>query len=258
MDIIGRRSGAALRARTAVSFEERTIMKTPELSQRLMSAVGFVRGGFLADVGTDHAHLPVYLYQLGKIRGAVASDVNEGPLARAKANIAAYGAEKGIATELSDGLARLAPYQPDDIVIFGMGGELIIRIIEDADWVKNGHIRLILQPMTKLEEVRRYLLKYGFFIVDEAMSEDDGKIYQTVCAEYRPEATVTPYSRAELLLGRHNIERGGALFARYLRHRIEVLTVAAEGKRKAGRSDAEQEALIGELTALAEKEGETV
>ena len=233
-------------------------MKIPEISNRLMSAVGFVRGGFLADVGTDHAYLPVYLYKLGKIRGAVAADINEGPLARARANIAAYGAGEGIDTVLSDGLAKLEGYRPDDIVIFGMGGELIIHILDAAKWTRSEHIRLILQPMTKQEEVRAYLLENGFSIVDEAMSEDDGKIYQTVCAEYAPEAKVAPYSPVEYLLGRHNIERGGALFVRYLRRRIEVLTVAAEGKRKAERPDAEQEALIGELKALAEKKGETV
>ena len=233
-------------------------MKIPELSKRLMSAVGFVRGGILADVGTDHAYLPVYLYKLGRIRGAVAADINEGPLARARANIAAYGAGEGIDTVLSDGLAKLEGYRPDDIVIFGMGGELIIHILDAAKWTRSERIRLILQPMTKQEEVRAYLLENGFSIVDEAMSEDDGKIYQTVCAEYAPEAKVTPYSPVEYLLGRHNIERGGALFVRYLRRRIEVLTVAAEGKRKAERPDAEQEALIGELKALAEKKGETV
>lgn len=234
-------------------------MRIPDISNRLMSAVGFVRGGFLADVGTDHAHLPVYLYQKGKIRGAVASDVNEGPLMRARANIAAYGVVDGIATVLSDGLAGLEDYQPDDIVIFGMGGELIARILADAPWVKDKRIRLILQPMTKQDEVRSYLLGVGFFIVDEVLSEDCDKIYQTICAEYAPHASTPSYSRAELLLGRHNIERGGALFARFLRHRIEVLTAAYEGKRKAGRSDADMEALIEELTVLAEKnqEGKT-
>lgn len=231
-------------------------MRIPEISNRLMSAVVFVRGGFLADVGTDHAHLPVYLYQLGKICGAVASDVNEGPLARARANIVAYGAGNGIETVLSDGLAKVEAYHPDDIVIFGMGGELIVRIINDAAWVKDGKIRLILQPMTKQEDVRTYLLESGFSILDEVLSEDDGKIYQTICAEYAPEAKVAPYSRAELLLGRRNIERGGELFARFLHHRIEVLTVAAEGKRKAGRPDTVGEALIDQLTALAEKKGE--
>lgn len=153
---------------------------------------------------------------------------------------------------LSDGLAGVEAYQPDDIVIFGMGGELIARILADAPWVKDRRIRLILQPMTKQEEVRAYLLGIGFFIVDEVLSEDGDKIYQTVCAEYVPDACIPPYSRAELLLGRHNIERGGALFARFLHHRIQVLTAACEGKRKAGRPDAEMEALIDELTALAE------
>lgn len=225
-------------------------MKIPELSKRLMSAVEFVRGGFLADVGTDHAYLPVYLYKLGKIRGAVAADINEGPLARARANITAYGAGEGIDTVLSDGLAKLEGYHPDDIVIFGMGGELIIHILDAAKWTRSENIRLILQPMTKQEEVRSYLLENGFFIVGEALSEDDGKVYQTICAEYRPEEKAEPYTRAELLLGRENIARGGELFARLLAHRIEVFTVAAEGRRKAGRPDAEIDALVGQLTAL--------
>ena len=225
-------------------------MKIPELSKRLMSAVGFVRGGILADVGTDHAYLPVYLYKLGKIRGAVAADINEGPLDRAKVNIAAYDAADGIQTVLSDGLQKLEGYCPDDIVIFGMGGELIVRIIDDAKWVKNPKIRLILQPMTKQAEVRSYLIENGFFIVDEVMTEDDDKIYQTICAEYRPEEKAEPYTRVELLLGRKNIARGGDLFARLLAHRIEVFTVAAEGRRKAGRPDAEIEALVDQLTAL--------
>lgn len=224
-------------------------MKIPELSKRLMSAVGFVRGGFLADVGTDHAYLPVYLYKLGKIRGAVAADINEGPLDRAKVNIAAYDAADGIQTVLSDGLQKLEGYCPDDIVIFGMGGELIVRIIDDAKWVKNPKIRLILQPMTKQAEVRSYLIENGFFIVDEVMTEDGDKIYQTICAEYAPER-VTAYSPVELYLGRHNIARGGELFARLLAHRIEVFTVAAEGRRRAGRPDAEIEALVDQLTAL--------
>ena len=225
-------------------------MRIPDISNRLMSAVGFVRGGFLADVGTDHAHLPVYLYQKGKIRGAVASDVNEGPLMRARANIAAYGVVDGIATVLSDGLAGLEDYQPDDIVIFGMGGELIIHILDAARWTRSENIRLILQPMTKQEEVRSYLLENGFFIVGEALSEDDGKVYQTICAEYRPEEKAEPYTRVELLLGRENIAKGGELFAQLLAHRIEVFSVAAEGRRKAGRPDAEIEALVDQLTAL--------
>ncbi len=233
-------------------------MRIPELSHRLMSAVGFVRGGFFADVGTDHAHLPVYLYNSGRICGAVASDVNEGPLAIAARNIAENGASAGVVTCLSDGLTELASYHPVDIAIFGMGGELIMRIIGDAPWVKDKKIRLILQPMTKQVEVRDFLAQNGFVIVDEVLSEDDGKIYQTICAEYAPDSKVAPYSRAERLLGRHNIARGGELFLRFLRHRIDVLTVARDGKRRSGHPSAEDEADVSALCELLNKtEGET-
>ena len=220
-----------------------------ELSNRLMSAVPFVRGGLFADVGTDHAHLPIYLYKKGLIGGAVASDINEGPLAVARRNISENGASAGVATQLSDGLAEIEDYHPRDIAIFGMGGELIMRIIDDASWVKDENIRLILQPMTKQTEVRDYLLANGFVIVDEVLSEDDGKIYQTICAEYRA-AENEPYSRAERLVGRHNIARGGELFERFVRHRIEVLTVVRNGKRKAGRPSEEDEKNVEVLEAL--------
>ena len=228
-------------------------MRIPELSNRLMSAVSFVRGGFFADVGTDHAYLPVYLYNSGRISGAVASDINRGPIAIAEANIRENGAERGVTTHLSDGLAGIEAYHPRDIAIFGMGGELIVRIIEDAPWVKNPEIRLILQPMTKQAEVRGYLLKNGFAIVDEVLTEDDEKIYQTLCAEYRPEAEITPYDRVEMLVGRHNVARGGELFARFLRRRIEVLTVARDGKRLSGHPSEEDEKNVEALCALLEK-----
>lgn len=227
-------------------------MRIPELSHRLMSAVGFVRGGFFADVGTDHAHLPVYLYNTGRVCGAVASDINQGPLAIAAKNIAENGASAGVVTCLSDGLAELEPYHPRDIAIFGMGGELIMRIIGDAPWVKDGGIRLILQPMTKQAEVRDYLLQNGFAILDEVLSEDDGKIYQTLCAAYAPDVGIVPYSRAERLLGRHNIERGGELFLRFLRHRIEVLTVARDGKRRSGHPSMEDEADMAALCEISD------
>lgn len=225
-------------------------MRIPELSHRLMSAVGFVRGGFFADVGTDHAHLPVYLYNTGKIDGAVASDINKGPLAIAAANIADNGAAAGVVTQLSDGLAELETYHPHDIAIFGMGGELIMRIIGDAPWVKDESIRLILQPMTKQAELRDFLMANGFEIIDEALSEDDGKLYQTLCAEYRPHASIAPYSRAERLVGRHNVERGGELFWRFLDHRIKILTVARDGKRLSGHPSEEDESNVDALCAL--------
>ena len=85
--------------------------------------------GVLADVGTDHAYVPIALMQEGKIKGAIAMDINEGPLARAKEHIAAAGLESCIQTRLSDGVSELTPGEADSVLIAGMGGEMVIQIL---------------------------------------------------------------------------------------------------------------------------------
>ena len=105
-------------------------MPKNNLSKRLMAAAEECReGSFIADVGTDHAYLPVYLAREGKIRGAVASDINEGPICRARENIAAAGLSDKISTLLCNGLSGVEKYHPSDIFILGMGGDLISQII---------------------------------------------------------------------------------------------------------------------------------
>ena len=221
-----------------------------ELSNRLKTAVKFVRKGVVfADIGTDHGYLPIYLYKNGLVSRAIAADVNPMPLDSARRNIALNGVSKGIDTVLSDGLEKLEPFAPDDIAVFGMGGELVCRIIKAAKWTKNGKIRLILQPMTKQEEVRKFLLDEGYAIVDEALSFDDGKIYQTICAEYSGEGEC--YTEAELILGKRNIEKGGELFHRLVENRIEVYSDRLAGKRLAGLGEKE-ELLIKEFNRILE------
>ena len=225
-------------------------MQNQTLSNRLMTAVNFVRKGKLfADIGTDHGYLPIYLYKKGIVKGAIAADVNPMPLESARRNIALHGVKSGIETVLSDGLVNIENLHPDDIAVFGMGGELISRIVGDAPWTKNKNIRLILQPMTKQDEVRRFLLDEGYAIIDEALSEDDGKIYQTICAEYSGDAA--SYSQAELILGKKNIENGGELFRKFLIGRIEVFRARLDGKRKAGLG-AEEDKLIKEFENILE------
>lgn len=220
------------------------------LSNRLMTAVSFARSGkIFADVGTDHGHLPIYLYKKGIVKRAIASDVNPMPLDSARRNIAKHGAGAGVETLLSDGLAGLEPYAPDDIAVFGMGGELICRIIADAPWTKNKNIRLILQPMTKQDEVRSFLLAEGYSIVGEELSLDDGKYYQTLCAEYS--GAVEEYTDAELVLGKRNIEKGGELFRRFVENRASVFRARLEGKRAAGIDDGEA-ALLNEFEKILE------
>ncbi len=218
-----------------------------------MTAVDFVRkGARFADIGTDHGYLPIYLCKNGIVESAVAADINEGPLESARRNIKENGVEGTVATVRSDGLLELYEYAPSDIAIFGMGGELVCRIIEDAPWVKDEKIRLILQPMTKQSETREYLLNNGFTVIDEALSLDEGKIYQTICAEYR--GRTENYDEIELMLGKKNIERGGPLFYELVERKIEVYSLRLDGLKKAGLGKKEEEILSRLKRLLKEKE----
>ncbi len=160
-------------------------MKTSAPGQRLLSAVKYVRqGARFADVGTDHAYLPIYLLKEGLIESAVLSDINEGPLASARENARSSGLADRVELVLCDGAAALADKGITDMAIFGMGGELIAQIIENAPFLKTDGVRLILQPMSKQEHLCEYLLKSDFSIIGETYTKDGGKFYRTLCAEY--------------------------------------------------------------------------
>lgn len=220
-----------------------------KLDNRLMSAVRFIRdGAFLADVGTDHAYLPIYLCENDKICGAVASDINEGPIERAREHIAAHSLLSKIKTVRTDGLRGIEAFEPTDIAIFGMGGELIVKILDAAEFIKNKRIRLILQPMTFTDELRRYLSENGFFIVDEALSEAEGKVYQTICAEF--DGVSRRLSEAALLFGEKNIARGGELLEKIVLQKKRALYTAIEGKRKGGLDTSAEEALLREIESI--------
>lgn len=223
-------------------------MTFSKLSARLLAAADFVRqGSFVADVGSDHAYLPIYLCSLGKIRGALASDINEGPVARAKINIASYHLGKKISVLHTDGLSGVEKFAPDDIVICGMGGELICSIIDAAEWTKNKNIRLILQPMTHAEKLRAYLIANGFSIVAETILKED-KIYQIICAEYSGESS--DYSETELIFGKHNLEKKSEVFLEYARYVRSVYVTRRDGKHSTGADVSEEEYIIAEIDKI--------
>ena len=140
-------------------------MNIPKISKRLTSAASLAREGVrIADIGTDHAYLPIYLYLSGRASGGVVSDINQGPVDRARANLRAYASENAFVAQRADGLSGVLEHQVDDIFILGMGGELIARIIEDEPKIKNEKYRLVLQPMTHAEILREYLFGAGFEI----------------------------------------------------------------------------------------------
>ena len=149
-----------------------------KLSKRMKAVAGMVTsGGVLADVGTDHGYIPIALVQREKITGAIAMDINKGPLARAQENIASAQLGDYIQTRLSDGVAALGEGEADSILIAGMGGELVIHILSEGEKVCKAASELILQPQSDIRKVREYLRLHHYKIVDEDMICEDGKYY---------------------------------------------------------------------------------
>ena len=118
-------------------------------------------GGRLADIGTDHGYLPVWLLQEGRIPSAIASDVGAEPLEHARRTAEEYGTQ-GLDFRLCDGLSGIEPEETDTVVIAGMGGETIRDILRAAPWAADGHHTLLLQPMTKVELLRGWLRENGY------------------------------------------------------------------------------------------------
>lgn len=155
------------------------------LDSRLSLCADFVRENTrLADVGTDHAYLPVRLAADGKILSAVACDVRKGPLENAKTNILRFGVEDVVKTILSDGLDEVSPDEAFDIVMAGMGGELIVKIISRTQWLYDESRRLILQPMTRAGTLRLFLCENGFSIKEEKACVSGRKCYSVMMCEY--------------------------------------------------------------------------
>ena len=159
-----------------------------ELSKRLQTVANAVTpGSRVADVGTDHGYVPIYLVERGLCPGAIAMDVNEGPLARAEEHIRAEGLSDRIQTRKSDGLAALAPEETDAVVIAGMGGALMCRILQDATAFLEAGRELILQPQSEWFKVRRLLSASGYRITKEWFLEEEGKYYVVIKAGPAPE-----------------------------------------------------------------------
>ena len=158
-----------------------------ELSKRLQTVANAVTlGSRVADVGTDHGYVPIYLVERGLCPGAIAMDVNEGPLARAEEHIRAEGLSDRIQTRKSDGLAALAPEETDAVVIAGMGGALMCRILQDATAFLEAGRELILQPQSEWFKVRRLLSASGYRITQEWFLEEEGKYYVVIKAGPAP------------------------------------------------------------------------
>lgn len=161
-----------------------------ELSPRLESIISLVKeGAVTADIGCDHALVSVELVRRGVSRLAVLSDIRQGPLANARKNIELYCEKYGLDENkfvllLGDGMEKAHSFSPDDIIIAGMGGEMIAKIIDESEYTRKENVRLILQPMSSVPELREYLAKTGFEIISERRACEGEKFYEMILCRY--------------------------------------------------------------------------
>lgn len=187
-----------------------------QISNRLQHAAAMVTpGNRLADVGTDHGYVPIYLIQKEIIPSAIAMDINAGPLERAKEHIAQYGLGGYIQTRQSDGVASLKPQETDSILIAGMGGGLVIHILTEGKEVCTNAKELVLQPQSELERVRRFLDENGYVMDKEDMVFEDGKFYPMMRVHYEKEH-VADADELSYLYGGHLLDSKNEVLEQYL------------------------------------------
>ncbi len=173
-----------------------------QISKRLEAVAGMVTPGcIIADIGTDHAYIPIYLVSGGTAPRAIAMDVNRGPLEKAVIHIRQYGLSDRIETRLSDGLTAMQPGEAKSIVIAGMGGPLVIRILTEGAKCAEAAEELILQPQSEIRLVRAYLEENGYRIVQEDIVCEEGKFYPMMKAVHAEKHAPDRMSAAQLRYG---------------------------------------------------------
>lgn len=210
-----------------------------ELSKRLSAVAGLVtEGASVADIGTDHGYIPIYLIRNKKIRKALAMDINEGPLERAREHIREEGLEHQIEIRLSDGLLKMAPGEADTVIAAGMGGGLILKILSACPEVTKSVKEFILQPQSEIARVRRFLNEAEFTIAAEDMVEEDGKFYPMMKLVHGREEKL---KEQECRYGRLLLKSKNPVLFKYLENeKGRKLTIwrslkDMEGERAAGR-----------------------
>jgi tRNA (adenine22-N1)-methyltransferase len=149
------------------------------ITPRLQCIINHTSGNVIADIGTDHAYIPIKLIEDGICDKVIASDIKEDPVEIAKQNIKKYNAEDKIEVRLGGGLSVLSENEADTIIIAGMGGEMIEAIIHENEAIAKSAL-LILQPMNSQYELRKYLILNGYSIIDEDIAIEGFKVYNVM------------------------------------------------------------------------------
>ena len=190
-----------------------------QLSKRMQMIADMVKtADCIADIGTDHGYIPIWLAENGITEHVIAADVRKGPLSRAQEHIREHGLQEHIELRLGDGLKVLSPCEADRIIIAGMGGLLMIEILSDRPEITAQTEELILSPQSDIDAVRRYLHDIGFRIEAEDMTVEDGKYYTVMRCRHGVDYIYAP---EDYLYGRILIDNSHPVLADYLNHKIQ-------------------------------------
>lgn len=209
-------------------------------------------GARLVDVGTDHGYLPVWLLQQERIVSAIATDIHREPLLHAVHTAREGGVEERIDFRLCDGLWEISPQEADTVVIAGMGGETIAAILSAASWTRQKDKTLLLQPMTKAEDLRVWLIDKGYSFTGEHLVWDKNFLYPIFCVCGGTAKPLTP----EEVYGGILLE-GDPLYGDYLDQQCKRLRRRIDGLRRSDREENRRQAevLEGIYLALKKKRG---
>lgn len=212
------------------------------LSKRLKCLAQYVpQGSVVADIGTDHGYLPVYLVLQGISPGVIAADINRGPLEAARSNVQQRGVQDKIDLRLGNGLQVLKPGEADVIVIAGMGGGTIRDILTESQQIAAQASRLILQPMADERDLREYLLLHGWRLLEEEMLLEDDRLYLVLVAERGQEDLGDPIL---LELGPRLVEKKHPLLKLHIHKLIEKYQRVMDGLQKSSRPTVQTKAVL--------------
>lgn len=216
------------------------------MDKRLLTCVRLCKGRIIADIGTDHGYLPCYMVTEGLCDKAYACDVAPMPLESARQHINSQGLSDKIQPVLSDGLKNVPSDGTTDVVIAGMGGELISAILSDCDWIKDPSVNLVLQPMTKWDVLRKWLYENGFEVTKELPCCEGKFTYSVIQCHFTGDVPEYKCGLRYLYCGMvdSSSEDGKA----YISRQAKRLFTAGNGM--AGSDDADKKELSAQMLAL--------
>ena len=229
-------------------------MEFIKLSNRLEALASFVKdGACVADIGTDHGYIPVWLAQHGCVSKIAAADINKGPLEHAKETAEQFGVSHAIRFELCSGLQFDGSEGYDTVIIAGMGGELIASILQDAPVSNLAQRTFILQPNSRIAYLVAWLQEHGYAVRETKLVKDAGKLYQILVVSFGDMPVIE--KEADRMVLHHYFDKKDPLLGEYLDTILKKYRAMEQGMLKGKEADPaleETRAMIRDLTEMKE------